>query len=72
MQRGMEKKYTGYTEETWNEEVIYSNRSYKDITFISYGNFPLVMNSKKQITIVAVVLSSFLPLVVTISGFDSR
>ncbi len=42
-----------------------------EITFISYGNFSLVMNSKKQISIVAVVLSSFLSIVVPISGLTA-
>jgi hypothetical protein len=52
------------------DEIICSNRSYgnNDITFISYDNFPLVMNSKKQISIVAVALSSFLSIVASISG----
>ena len=37
------------------DELIYSNRSNnnKEISFISYDNFSLVMNSKKQITIAA-------------------
>ena len=47
------------------DELIYSNRSNsnKEISFISYDNFSLVMNSKKQITIAAVVLSSLLSIV---------
>jgi hypothetical protein len=51
------------------DEIIRRN---SDITFISYGNFSLVMNSKKQMTIVvAVVLSSFLSMVATISGLTA-
>jgi hypothetical protein len=50
------------------DEMIRCNRN---ITFISYGNFSLVMNSKKQITIVAVVLSSILSMVATISGLTA-
>ena len=50
------------------DEMIRRN---KNITFISYGNFLLVMNSKKQITIVAVVFSSILSMVATISGLTA-
>jgi hypothetical protein len=50
------------------DEIIRRN---SDITFISYDNFSLVMNSKRQITIVAVVLSSFLSIVATISGLTA-
>ena len=50
------------------DEMIRRN---KNITFISYGTFLLVMNSKKQITIVAVVFSSILSMVATISGLTA-
>ncbi|MGB8087649.1 MAG: hypothetical protein WCF07_15295 [Nitrososphaeraceae archaeon] len=55
------------------DELIYSNRSNsnKEISFISYYNFSLVMNSKKQTTIAAVVLSSLLSIVASISGLTT-
>ena len=55
------------------DELIYSKRinSDKDISFTSYDNFSLVMNSKKQITIAAVVLSSLLSIVASISGLTT-
>ena len=55
------------------DELIYSDRSNsdKEISFILYDNFSLVMNSKKQITIAVVVLSSLLSIVASISGLTT-